>query len=295
MFKTLTGNFPIGFRAGGSAWQKNLDDVIAFAKTNGFATLDVGSLPPDQVEKIFAAGLGIGSVDVPTPWEKLAATDAGARHETVAKVAEYICSVAALGVMNFFAVIFPQDTARSRAENFSFAVAGWGDLARAIEPSGARIVIEGYPGRSPHFLSVCCTPETYRAFFRETGSAALKINFDPSHLIRMGIDPLRFLAEFSDRIGHVHAKDTQVIINGLYEFGNLQPATFTKAHAFGGHSWRYTIPGTGVAPWSAILSQLKQSGYAGAISIELEDEDYHGSTEAEQRGLIASRDFLAAV
>ena len=31
----------------------------------------------------------------------------------------------------------------------------------------------------------------------------------------------------------------------LYEFGNLQPATLAKPHAWGGHHWRYTIPGHG--------------------------------------------------
>ena len=39
----------------------------------------------------------------------------------------------------------------------------------------------------------------------------MSANFDPSHLIRMGIDPLRFLEEFIDSVYHVHGKDTEIL------------------------------------------------------------------------------------
>ena len=40
---------------------------------------------------------------------------------------------------------------------------------------------------------------------------------------------------------------------------------------------------------------LKAAGYDGAISIELEDENFNGTEEGEKRGFLASRDFLASV
>jgi sugar phosphate isomerase/epimerase len=218
--------------------------------------------------------------------------DAAKRRQAVAAAAEHIRSVAALGIVNFFCVALPENDAAPRRENFALAVEGFGQLAAAVHGSGARIVIEGWPASPPYYSSVVCTPETYREFFTQIGSEALAINFDPSHLIRMGIDPLRFLGEFASRVGHVHAKDTLILPEGLYEFGNLQPATLAKPHAYGGHHWRYTIPGSGVAPWPQLLKMLHNSAYTGIISIELEDEDFHGSEDAEQRGLIASREFL---
>jgi sugar phosphate isomerase/epimerase len=93
----------------------------------------------------------------------------------------------------------------------------------------------------------------------------------------------------------VHAKDTLILHEDLYEYGNLQPATLAKPHGHGGHHWRYTIPGHGCADWPKLLGILKKAGYAGVVSVELEDEDFHGSAEQEQRGLIASREFLEAV
>jgi sugar phosphate isomerase/epimerase len=109
----------------------------------------------------------------------------------------------------------------------------------------------------------------------------------------MGIDPRQFLADFGKRVGHVHAKDTEILPEKLYEFGNLQPATLADVIPFGGHCWRYCIPGRGSAPWSEMLAALKSAGYAGAVSIELEDRDFNGSEDGEKRGLIGSRDFLA--
>ena len=39
-------------------------------------------------------------------------------------------------------------------------------------------------------------------------------NFDPSHLIWQGVDPVEFIRAFPDRIYHVHMKDAIVTLNG---------------------------------------------------------------------------------
>jgi sugar phosphate isomerase/epimerase len=294
MAHTRTGSFPIGFRRGWSDWQKNLEQVIAFAKENGFEGIDVGDLPAEQIKPILAEKLRVGSVDLKQPWSALASADPGKRKDAVAMAADHIKSVGALGVRNFFTVVFPDDDSRDRKENFRLAVDGYARLAEAIAASGARIVIEGYPGSYPHYSALCCTPESLRAFFRETASDRLMINFDPSHLVRMGIDPVRFLGEFIERVGHVHAKDAQIIEEGLYEFGTLQPATLAEPHGFGAFHWRYCIPGQGSASWPAMLGILKKGNYAGLISVELEDENFNGTEAGEKRGLLMARDFLAA-
>lgn len=292
MAKTKTGGFPIGFRAGQSPWQKDTKQLIAFAQGNGFEGLDVADWSADQIKPLQAAGLRVGSVDLKPPWSAIMSADSALRQDAVAAAATHIRSIVAIGITNFFCVILPENDAAPRRENFALAVEGFSQLAAAIEGSGARIVIEGWPASAPHYSSVVCTPETYRELFTQVGSESLAINFDPSHLIRMGIDPVRFLAEFGRRVSHVHAKDTLILSEGLYEFGNLQPATLAKPHVYGGHHWRYTLPGRGIAPWPQLLGMLKKLGYAGIISVELEDEDFHGSADAEQRGLIASREFL---
>ena len=118
------------------------------------------------------------------------------------------------------------------------------------------------------------------------------LNYDPSHLIRMDIDHVRFLREFVDRVYHVHGKDTELLVDSYYEFGREQPATFSKTLPYSGYTWRYTIPGHGVARWNDILPILQESGYQGCVSIELEDRNFHGTAEAEQMGILQGARFL---
>jgi sugar phosphate isomerase/epimerase len=289
---TLTGSFPVGFRRLGSSWQKDLGRVIEFAKSNGFSHIDIGPEPADVIRQIISSGLAVGSVDLPRPWEQLASPDAGERAATADKWAEHVKSSVAVGANIFFVAVFPDDPKRKRSESFALAADGFSQLCERIAPLGAKIVIEGYPGSAPYFSSLVCTPAAYRDFFNAVGSPAIGVNYDPSHLVRLGIDPLRFATEFADRIFHVHAKDTAILPDGLYEHGNLQPAVHAPPHAFGGWSWRYTLPGHGTTPWPAILRTLQSANYPGRVSIELEDEEFSGSAEAEARGLVVSSDFL---
>ncbi len=213
----------------------------------------------------------------------------------------YVREVSGLGVKTFLAVVSPEDPTRNRAENFELAVDSFGRLARDVRSTGARIVIEGAPGPAPWHASIACTPADVRAFFAALAerfgtetAETVGLNFDPSHLLRMGIDPGRFLAEFLPRVHHAHGKDTELLEAGLYAHGNLQPATFAVPHGFGAHHWRYAIPGRGAVKWPTLLSALQAGGYRGGISIELEDEQFNGAEAGERQGLIEARDFLSA-
>jgi sugar phosphate isomerase/epimerase len=208
----------------------------------------------------------------------------------VAKNAEMVAACSKFGINNYFVVMLPDDPAKPRSENFALMVEGLNELVPHLEQHNARIVIEGWPGPG----ALCCTPEGYRAVIKEVPSQSIGINYDPSHLIRMGIDPIRFLEEFAFRVYHVHGKDTEVFHENLYEFGTEQPATFAKGHDFGAHHWRYTIPGHGEMRWTRAFEILKEKGFSGPVSIELEDENFNGSDDGEKAGLLAGGAFLAS-
>lgn len=294
MASTRTGGFGIGFRRGWSDWQKDLDAVISFARSNGFEGVDLGTSEPSEIKKVLASGLRIGSVDLKRQaWSTLISPDAGKRAAAVAEQTQYVQAAVAAGARVFFCVLLPEDPARPRKENFDFAVDGFGKLCQAIAPTGAKIVLEGWPGAPPHYASLACTPADYRAFFKAVGSDVVGVNFDPSHLIRMGIDAVRFIDEFVPRVFHVHGKDTEMLDDELYEHGHTQRATFAPIHGFGEHAWRYTIPGHGCARWSRMFRTLVDAGYQGMVSVELEDESFNGTEAGEKRGLVLSREFLA--
>ena len=287
MLTTRTGQFPLGFRRGGSDWQKDVSSLVGWARDNGLGVLDLGRSHAD-ITAVKNAGLSVGSIDL-LEWQPMFGADKAARAQAIENNKEYIARAAELGAHNFFLVVLPTDPAAPRAENFGYTVESLAALTPTLEQNDARLVIEGWPGAG----ALCCTPETYRALFEAVPSPSVGINYDPSHLVRMGIDPIRFLKEFSARVHHVHGKDCEILADDLYEYGWEQPATFKRNPAFGATAWRYTIPGQGDSNWGEICRILSAQNYQGAICIELEDANYNGSEAGEKAGLLAGAQFLS--
>ncbi len=286
MASTRTGNFGIGFRRGGGDWQKDLAALCDWAKSNGFECLDLGP-DLDAARQVRDAGLAVGSLDL-LAWKEMISPDQVVRDRAVEQQRTLIAAAGELGIRSFFCAMLPADPQRPRAENFDFMVDSFKRIMPDLEQADARLVIEGWPGPG----ALCCTPETLRAFFKAMDSDAAGVNYDPSHLIRMGIEPHMFLHEFVDRVGHVHGKDTEILAERQYDLGTEQPATFARGIAFGGTHWRYTLPGHGQTRWTKVFEMLHDARYAGYVSIELEDANFNGSEAGEKAGLLASRAFL---
>ncbi len=91
-------------------------------------------------------------------------------------------------------------------------------------------------------------------------------NFDPSHLIWQGIDPVEFIRAFPDRIYHCHIKDAIRTLNG-------QSGILSSHLSFGNpkRGWDFRSPGRGEVNFEEIVRALNQIGYAGPLSIEWED------------------------
>ena len=103
-------------------------------------------------------------------------------------------------------------------------------------------------------------------------------NFDPSHLIWQGVDPVEFIRAFPDRIYHVHMKDAIVKLNG-------------RSGILGSHlnfgdprrGWDFRSLGRGGVNFEEIIRALNEVGYAGPLSVEWEDcgmDRDHGAKEA---------------
>jgi sugar phosphate isomerase/epimerase len=288
--QTRTGGFEIGFRRGWSDWQRDLGGLLAWAKENDLGVVDVGGDADKLVETIKSAGLKVGSADL-QDWRGLLSPDPGKRKAAIDANASYIRACAGFGIHNYFAVMLPEDASKPRSENFAIMVQGLSELAPILEANDSFLVIEGWPGPG----ALACTPEGYRALFKEVPSKSMAVNFDPSHLIRMGIDAVRFLEEFAPRVKHVHGKDTEILTEGLYEYGYEQPPTFGKERGFGAMAWRYTIPGHGCFRWVKGFELLSKAGYSGAVCIELEDENFNTDEAGEKQGLLAGARFLESV
>lgn len=287
MLQTRTGSYPIGFRRGWSDWQKDTVSLLGWAVASDLGVIDLGANPAADLQAVKDSGLRIGSIDLAGPWSDMMSSDRGKRQAAIDKNSEL---VAACGAHNYFAVMLPEDPTKPRAENFKLMIEGLDLLGAILDKHGARLVIEGWPGPG----ALACTPESYRATLSHAASRSIGVNYDPSHLLRMGVDPIRFVQEFADRVYHVHGKDTEIISEALYEFGTEQPGTLVKGHGFGSHAWRYTIPGHGSVRWVKAFEVLKAASYAGCVSIELEDENFNGTEAGEKQGILAGANFLAS-
>jgi sugar phosphate isomerase/epimerase len=103
-------------------------------------------------------------------------------------------------------------------------------------------------------------------------------NFDPSHLLWQGVDPVEFIREFSSRIYHVHIKDAIVTLNG-------RTGILASHLNFGDprRGWDFRSPGRGGVNFEEIIRALNQAGYQGPLSVEWEDigmDREHGAREA---------------
>jgi sugar phosphate isomerase/epimerase len=104
-------------------------------------------------------------------------------------------------------------------------------------------------------------------------------NYDPSHLGYQGVDYVKFIREFGDRIYHAHMKDV------WWGHGD------GTVGVFGGHTdftdsrryWDFRSVGRGDIRFEEIIVALNDVGYRGPLSVEWEDgrmDRVHGATES---------------
>jgi sugar phosphate isomerase/epimerase len=91
-------------------------------------------------------------------------------------------------------------------------------------------------------------------------------NFDPSHLLWQGVDPVEFIRAFPDRIYHVHMKDAIVTLNG-------RSGILCSHLNFGDprRGWDFRSLGRGGVNFEEIMRALNAVGYTGPLSVEWED------------------------
>ncbi|MES2465295.1 MAG: sugar phosphate isomerase/epimerase family protein [Armatimonadota bacterium] len=279
----------IGLRIPGACSKIALPEFAEWCKNAGFDAIDLGRPDSARVQAVRNAGLEVGTIDLGGT-QKLLSPDETVRRAGTEECIANVNAIADAGATKAFCVFFPQDGNQSRRASFDAWKEAFPPVAAEAERRGVRIAVEGWPG--PNNSALAVTPETLRAMFAAVPSDHFGINFDPSHMVRVGVDYKRALTEFASRVIHVHGKDTAMDAESLYLYGNIGP-TFDKAVAFGGGDWRYAIPGEGSVDWPSVCATLHQNGFDGIISLELEDFRYNGSEEGEKRGLTRARGYLA--
>ncbi len=161
----------------------------------------------------------------------------------------------------------------------------WNPILDVYDEVGVRFALEVHPTEIAYDI-----PTAARAIEAVGGRAAFGFNFDPSHLIWQGVDPVRFLDRFGDRVYHVHMKDAVRRPSG--------EASILGSHLHFGDArrgWDFRSVGRGEVDFDAIVRALNRIGYDGPLSVEWEDPDMdrvHGAEEAAD--YVRSIDFPTA-
>lgn len=286
----------------------SLDEVLSFAAENGYSCVELMCWPPGKSERRYA---GVSHVDVvgldaagiariqellsrfgvsisglgyyPNP---LASDRAEAEH-AIGHLEKVIEAAAKLGVevVNSFIGRDPKLTVDANWPRF---LEVWRPLIARAESVGVRIAIENCPmlfgaDEWPGGKNLATSPAIWRRMFADIPSPNFGLNFDPSHCVWQRIDYLAALHEFRDRLFHIHAKDARTDVSALAQHGAL---AYPKL-------WHTPkLPGMGDLNWGAFIGALADTGYDGAVAVEVEDRAFEGSLEKRKESLVLSRRFL---
>jgi sugar phosphate isomerase/epimerase len=164
----------------------------------------------------------------------------------------------------------------------------WPGIVQFAIEHNVRIGIENCPmfftrDEWPGGKNLATTPAIWDRMFAIIPSNHFGLNYDPSHMVWQMMDPLLPVREYADRFVHVHLKDVKIHREKLDRVGIMAcPLEY--------HSPR--IPGRGEIDWPAFFLALKESGYTGDCSLEVEDKDYEGSPERVREAIMSAFRFL---
>ena len=285
-----------------------LEEVLSFASEAGFSSVELMCWPPGKADRRYA---GVTHLDVSTfeaddvkrvldlihrhgvalsglgYYPNPLSADGAESTLAVAHLHALIDAAADLGV-NVVNSFVGRDPALSVEANWPRFLEVWRPLVTHAEERGVRIGIENCPmlfsrDEWPGGKNLATSPAIWRRMSADIPSPSFGLNFDPSHLIWLQMDYLAPLAEFRDRLIHVHAKDARIDRAALDANGVL---SYPKL-------WHTPkLPGLGDVRWGLFLGALAEAGYDGHVSIEVEDRAFEGSLEKRKESLVVSRRHL---
>jgi sugar phosphate isomerase/epimerase len=285
-----------------------LQQVADFASNNGYDCVEVMCWPKGKAERRYA---GVTHIDV-VGFTKDHADDVRAQMAKAgvaisglgyypnplapdrAEAAVYVehirhviqaAKLLGVGVVNSFV---GRDWTKSVDDNWPRFLETWRPIIKFAEDHGVKIGIENCPmaftkDEWPGGKNLATSPAIWRRMYQDIPSPNFGLNFDPSHFIWQRMNYLKPLRDFRDRIFHAHAKDVRLDQDRLNQVGIM-------AHPSDFHTPK--LPGLGDVNWGRFFSVLTDTGYDGAVCVEVEDRAYEGSLDKRKASLIQSARYL---
>jgi sugar phosphate isomerase/epimerase len=162
----------------------------------------------------------------------------------------------------------------------------WLPILDAFDEQNVNFALEVHPTEIAFDIA-----SAQRALSTVNGHRRFGFNYDPSHLGYQGVDYVKFIRAFGDRIYHVHLKDA------WWGRGDGTVGVFGGHIAFGDarRYWDFRSLGRGDIEFEDIIVALNDVAYRGPLSVEWEDsrmDRVHGATEAA--AFVRHIDFAAS-
>lgn len=288
----------------------SIEEIVKWASKEGFEALEVATWPLVNERDFSSTTIDVDQLDkskidrIKALFEKnsmiissLAYYDNNldANLEKRKKINEHLRKVidaASLLGVELVGTFIGRDITKSVEQNFEEFEKVFKPPIAYAENKNVKLMIENCPmvGWQEHEKvgNIFYSPQLWREIFRIT-PASFGLNYDPSHLFWLGIDYIKVIEEFSERIFHVHAKDVEINRQTLYEQGIFG---YYGTNLHGKSWWIYRLPGLGEINWEALSKTLRKAGYDFVISIEHEDPVWAGETERSKIGLRMGYEFL---
>ncbi len=284
----------------------DLNGVLAFAARERFETVELMSWPEGKADRKYAGVTHVGSEGMTRAlaedvralaarhgveisalgyYPNVLAADSQISTRSIEHLKKVIRAASLLGLdlVNTFVGAEHRAAPHENLERFRQV---WPDIIRFAEDHGVRIGIENCPmlftlDEWPAGKNLAVSPVVWRRMFEVIPSKSFGLNFDPSHCIWQFLDYLQPIAEFKERLFHVHAKDLKIDRRRLGDEGILALGWSTPK-----------IPGYGEVDWGQFFSALSDAGYDGPVCIEVEDAAFGKELEGRERALRVSRNVL---
>jgi sugar phosphate isomerase/epimerase len=169
---------------------------------------------------------------------------------------------------------FPPTSQEHWERGFQDFASRWGPILDAFDAVNVNFALEVHPTEIAFD-----TASAQRAVDAVKGHKRFGFNYDPSHLGYQGVDYVKFIRTFGNRIHHVHMKDV------WWGHGDGSVGVFGGHTSFGDarRYWDFRSLGHGDIRFEDIIVALNDVGYQGPLSVEWEDirmDRVHGASEA---------------
>ena len=150
----------------------------------------------------------------------------------------------------------------------------WTPILNAFDAVNVNFALEVHPTEIAFDIA-----SAQRALAAVNNHRRFGFNYDPSHLGYQGVDYVKFIRSFPDRIFHAHMKDA------WWGHGDGTVGVFGGHTSFGDarRQWDFRSVGRGDIRFEDVIVALNDIGYCGPLSVEWEDirmDRVHGATES---------------